>query len=192
MGGLQREKFLDFVKQVRERMDVLELASPHDYRTQKIKSLDSVYLTPLTAKNSARLDAIFTNLTNSAPPAKMILEVQGRKVQVTESVGHIARFTFSELCEKPLGAADYLTIANKFDTVFISSIPLLSPENRNEARRFVTLIDALYDKKVKLICTAAASPDKLYESGDGTFEFQRTASRLIEMQSKGYIESKNS
>jgi len=190
MGGLQREKFLDFVKLVNERMDVLELDSPHDYRTKKIKALKSVYLTPLNKKNGDELQHIFINLTNSAPVSKMILEVQGRKVQATETVGHIARFSFTELCGKPLGAADYLAIAKQFDTVFICNIPLLSPENRNEARRFVTLIDTLYDNKVKLICTAAATPEKLYQDGDGSFEFQRTVSRLLEMQSAQYIDNR--
>jgi len=187
LGGLQREKFLDFVALIRNRMDVVELASPHDYRMEKIKSLKSVYLSPLNKKNEAALQDIFIQLCNNAEPGKTMLEVQGRRLQVAKACGKTACFTFDELCGKPLGAADYLTICQRFDTVLLSGIPLLSPENRNEARRFVMLIDSLYDNHVKLICTAAAPPDKLYPSGDGAFEFGRTVSRLIEMQSESYL-----
>ncbi|HEU5046328.1 MAG TPA: cell division protein ZapE [Rickettsiales bacterium] len=186
-GGLQREKFLDFVKLVRERMEILELSSAHDYRMQKIKALKSVYLTPLNRETESELQRIYTSLSNGMPSEEAVLEVQGRKVVVAQSAGKVASFTFEELCAKPLGAADYLAIAHHFDTVFLHDIPLLSPEKRNEARRFVTLIDALYDTRTKLICTAAATPDKLYPSGDGSFEFQRTASRLFEMQSSSYL-----
>lgn len=188
LGGLQREKFLDFVKLIRKHMDIMELASPHDYRMQKIKSLKSVYLHPLNKKHDTELHDIFANLSNNSETSETILEVQGRKLKVAKSAGKIASFTFAELCEKPLGAADYLAIAHRFDTVFISGIPLLSPEKRNEARRFVTLIDNLYDNRIKLICTADAIPEKIYQSGDGTFEFHRTVSRLIEMQSEHYLE----
>ena len=187
LGGLQREKFLDFVKLVRDRMDILELTSPHDYRMEKIKSLKSVYLSPLNTENETELQNIFENLCNKAEPEEVTLDVQGRKLPVAKACGKTAFFTFSELCEKPLGAADYLAICYRFDTVFLSGIPALSPEKRNEARRFVTLIDSLYDTRTKLICTAAAPPDKIYISGDGTFEFGRTVSRLIEMQSEQYI-----
>jgi cell division protein ZapE len=186
-GGLQREKFLDFVRLVRARMDILELSSPHDYRTRKIKNLQSVYLSPLSEENAALLKKIFSDLTNNLKPAEVMLEVQGRKLQVQEAVGKIASFTFSELCEKPLGSADYLAICQRFDTIFINGIPILSPEKRNEARRFVTLIDSLYDNHIKLICTAETTPDRLYPKGDGNFEFHRTVSRLIEMQSEQYL-----
>lgn len=187
LGGLQREKFLDFVKLVHERMDILELTSPTDYRMEKIKSLKSVYLFPLTRQNEAQLQDIFENLCNKMPPGEITLEVQGRKLQVAKACGKTACFSFSELCEKPLGAADYLAICHNFDTVLLSGIPSLTPEKRNEARRFVTLIDNLYDNRIKLICTAAAPPDTLYITGDGVFEFGRTVSRLNEMQSEQYI-----
>ncbi len=188
LGGLQREKFLDFVTLLYERMDVLELASPHDYRMEKIRALKSLYLFPLTQKNEQELRNIFFAICDNAEPDKVTLEVQGRKLQVNKACGKTAWFTFGELCEKPLGAADYLAICNRFDTVFISGIPVLSPEMRNEARRFVTLIDSLYDNRVKLICTADAPPTELYPFGDGAFEFQRTISRLMEMQSEAYLE----
>jgi cell division protein ZapE len=186
-GGLQREKFLDFVKLLYERMDVIELTSQHDYRTEKIKSLKSVYLSPLNKKNESALQEIFADLTDNQEPHETVLEVQGRKLPVSKMLENIAQFTFAELCEKPLGPADYLAICQRFKTVLISGIPALSPEKRNEARRFVALIDSLYDNHVKFICTAAVPPEDLYPKGDGTFEFHRTVSRLIEMQSEQYL-----
>ena len=187
MGGLQREKFLDFVALIEERMDILQLSSPSDYRLKQIRSLKSTYLTPVSNEHAHTLQHIFANLTNHAHLKVSYLEVQGRKLKIPESYYSVARFTFEQLCEKPLGSADYIAIAQHFDTVFIENIPLLTPEKRNEARRFVTLIDAFYEHKVKLICTAAAAPEKLYEQGDGSFEFHRTVSRLIEMQSEKYL-----
>lgn len=190
-GGLQREKFLDFVKLIRERMDVLELASLQDYRTHKIKGLKSVYLSPLTRENDDTLQKIFADLTDGKKPEAMALDVRGHALNISETAGKVARFTFAELCEKPLGAEDYLTLCQKFDTLLISGIPKLSPEKRNEARRFVALIDSLYDNHVKLICTADALPSDLYPAGDGSFEFHRTASRLMEMQSEQYLAFKH-
>ncbi len=187
LGGLQREKFLDFVKLIYERMEVVELASPFDYRMKQIQAMQSVYLCPLNAENEAILQKSFAQLIHSREPESQVIEVQGRELKVRESYGGIAKFTFAELCEKPLGAADYLAIAQIFHTVLLSGIPELSPEKRNEARRFVTFIDTIYDHNVKLICTAAASPDKLYAKGDGKFEFERTISRLNEMQSEQYL-----
>ncbi len=189
LGGLQREKFMDFVHLIYERMEVLELSSPHDYRLQQIRAMQAVYMWPVTEHSDAALDNMFAQLTHHAELMPMVLDVQGRKLQVPQSYGGIARFHFSDLCEKPLGAADYLAIAHRFHTVFLSDIPKLGSEKRNEAKRFVTLIDTLYDHRVKLICTASASPAELYPSGDGSFEFQRTVSRLSEMQSEQYINS---
>ncbi len=114
------------------------------------------------------------------------LSVQGRELEVARSARGTARFGFEELCARPLGAADYLAIAREFHTVIIEGIPAMGPDSRDRAARFVTLIDALYEHRVKLVCSAAASPDGLYPAGDGSFEFARTASRLIEMQSREY------
>jgi cell division protein ZapE len=130
---------------------------------------------------------MFTELTHHAPILPLTFEMQGRKLPISRSYGGIAYFTFEELCARPLGSADYLAIAKRFHTVCISNIPKLSAAKRNEARRFITLIDTLYDHRVKLICTAAALPAELYIQGDGTFEFARTVSRLTEMQSAQYL-----
>jgi len=188
LGGLQREKFMDFVHLIYERMDVLELASPYDYRMQQIRAMQAVYMWPLTDKADVAMNNMFSQLTHNAKIMPLAVDVQGRKLTVPLSYGGIARFSFADLCEKPLGAADYLAIARRFHTVFIDNIPKLGPEKRNEARRFVTLIDTLYDHRVKLLCTAAAPPEQLYALGDGSFEFQRTISRLAEMQSLQYLD----
>ncbi|MEI7668467.1 MAG: cell division protein ZapE [Pseudomonadota bacterium] len=187
MGGLQREKFLDFVKVVREKMDIIELASPNDYRMQQIKSLKSVYLTPINSANKKLFSDTYKELTLHSEITPMTIDVSGRKLNINNSCGGVAYFSFHELCETPLGASDYLAIAEKFDTIFLENIPILSTEKRNEARRFVTLIDVLYDNNVKLICSAESEPANIYNAGDGSFEFQRTVSRLIEMQSEGYL-----
>lgn len=185
-GGLQREKFLDFVRLAQERMDIMELAAQQDYRLQQIRSLRNVYLS-VSDENEMALKDAYAALTHQAQADEMVLEVHGRKLTIRECSGGVARFTFRELCGVPLGAADYIAIARQFHTVIISHIPCMSSDNRNEARRFITLIDALYDRYVKLLCTAEAEPDKLYQEGDGSFEFRRTASRLIEMQTENYL-----
>jgi cell division protein ZapE len=190
-GGLQREKFLNFVRLVHERMDVLNLNALQDYRLQRIRAMQTVYFSPRNEEADKTLRDTFNQLTNYAARSPVTLEVQGRNLQVHECYGSIAMFTFHELCEKPIGSADYLAIAKRFSVVLLSGIPRLSSEKRNEARRFVTLIDTLYDRHTKLICTADAPPEKLYEEGDGNFEFQRTVSRLVEMQSEGYLTSKH-
>lgn len=187
LGGLQRETFMEFVDLIYERMDVLELASPHDYRMQQIRAMQAVYMWPQSAEAQTSMQETFAQLTHHAVILPATLEVQGRKLIVPESYGGIARMRFADLCEKPLGAADYLTIARRFHTLFLSGIPRLGPEKRNESRRFVTLIDTLYDHRVKLICTADAAPADLYATGDGVFEFARTVSRLAEMQSAQYL-----
>lgn len=187
LGGLQREKFMDFVHLVYERMDVLELASPHDYRMQQIRAMQAVYMWPLSPQSQAAFEEMLGNLTHHAELFPMTLDIKGHKLTVPQCYGGIARFSFAELCERPLGAADYLTIARRFHTLFLADIPEMGPEKRNEAKRFVTLIDTLYDHRVKLVCTAAADPAHIYAAGDGSFEFQRTISRLAEMQSSQYL-----
>ncbi|MBM3556928.1 MAG: cell division protein ZapE, partial [Alphaproteobacteria bacterium] len=120
-------------------------------------------------------------------PQATELMVQGRRLAVPVQAKGVARFAFAELCARALGAADYLELARSFHTLVLTDIPMLSPDKRNEAKRFVTLIDALYEHKVKLIAAAEAPPDRLYPEGDGSFEFRRTVSRLIEMQSADYL-----
>jgi cell division protein ZapE len=184
-GGLQRDRFLRFVALLRERMDIVELASPEDYRLKQIRALKKVYC--VGADCAAFLEQTFAALTGGQAPHPAQFEYQGRVLELPRTYGSVAFCTFAELCERPLGANDYLHIAEKFHTLLMAGIPLLTPEKRNEAKRLVTLIDALYENKVVLICSAAALPEKLYPEGDGSFEFRRTASRLAEMQSEGYL-----
>ncbi len=185
--GLQRERFEPFIDLLKENVEVTELDSAKDYRLSHIKSLSTVYFSPLGKDADKFLKDAFAELTHNAHPIKARLETSGRVLYLNKTYGDVAWADFKELCETPLGAADYIEIAREFSTLLLSNIPKMSREHRNEAKRFVTLIDELYEHKVNLICTAQASPDKLYEQGDGSFEFDRTASRLIEMQSSKYL-----
>ncbi len=185
-GGLQRDRLLPFIALVESRFDVLHLDGPIDYRLRGLRR-SPVYFAPLGPEAARALDATFTRLAGGAQAIPETLRVQGRTVAVSAAVGGIARFDFDDLCAKPLGAADYLAIAARFHTVFVAGVPKLDPTHRNEARRFATLIDILYDHRVKLIASAAAAPDALYPSGTGAFEFRRAASRLTEMQTADYL-----
>jgi cell division protein ZapE len=185
-GGIQKERFNQFIALIEEHMQVVSLSSPHDYRHMQVRGIDQRYFHPLgAAANEFIKDAIQRLCTNPSP-AKETLAVHGRDINFACYDGSVGRFTFKELCETPLGAADYLAIAQRCDTIILTDIPKLTPEKRNEAKRFVTLIDALYEHKVDLLCTAAAEPEALYTDGDGAFEFKRTVSRLAEMQSKNW------
>jgi cell division protein ZapE len=185
-GGLNRQLFLPFIAQIKERLEVVELNGPTDYRLQRIAGI-KVYLTPLSPEADAAMDAAWRRLTDCAHGKPMSLPVLGRQLHVPQAARGVARFDFRDLCAQPLAAADFLAVAEEFHAVLIDHIPLLSPENRNEARRFVLLIDTLYDEGVKLICSAASAPDALYPQGDGADAFRRTASRLAEMQSEDYL-----
>jgi cell division protein ZapE len=185
-GGLQRDRFLPFIALLKERLDILELDGLVDYRLARLKGM-RVYHQPLDAAAAAALDDAFAQLTDGAAGAPSTLTVQGRRLTVPQAAKGVARFRFADLCERPLGAADYIAIATHFHTLVLAEIPQMSRALRNEARRFMTLVDALYEHKVNLICSAAAAPDELYVDGDGAFEFRRTASRLMEMQSRDYL-----
>jgi len=147
----------------------------------------TVYHQPLSAAADAALDEAFAQLTDGAAGVATTLTVQGRQLTVPQAAKGVARFQFADLCERALGAADYIAIATHFHTVIIGGIPLMLPEQRNEAWRFMTLIEALYEHKTNVICAAAGAPDKLYAAGDGAREFKRAASRLSEMQSIAYL-----
>jgi cell division protein ZapE len=188
--GLQRELFLPFIDLIEKRLDVLHLDAGIDYRLENMRQMD-VYLTPLGPESEARLHGYFHRLTHGAKAGPETLVVKGRQVVIPLAADDIAFSAFGELCERPLGPADYLTLASRFDVLLLSGIPRLSPQKRNEAKRFVTLIDALYEHKVKLICSAERPPEELYPEGDGAFEFQRTVSRLHEMRSESYIGSQH-
>ncbi len=185
-NGLQRDRFLPFIELVKRRLEIIELGGGHDYRLDRMRELD-MYLTPLGAWATNKLDEAFRTLANGAEGEPRVLRTQGRDVDVPRAAPGVAMADYLDWCAKPMGAADFLCIADHFHSVILAEIPRMGPDNRDKAARFVTMIDTFYEKKVKFICSAAASPDKLYVEGDGAFEFQRTVSRLMEMQSPEYL-----
>tara|TARA_R110000787_G_scaffold60815_3_gene137970 strand:- start:8891 stop:9949 length:1059 start_codon:yes stop_codon:yes gene_type:complete len=182
--GLNRSIFLPFIELIKDRMEVEELISPHDYRQDRLAGAQS-YFTPVNAESRAAMDAVWDDLAGGAGD-ELIIRVKGRDVAIPQFRNGIARAGFHALCGKPLGAADYLALAEAIRVLMLDNIPCLGRSNFNEAKRFVTLIDALYEAKVRLICSAAAPPEMLYLEGEGTFEFERTASRLREMQAEDW------
>lgn len=186
-NGIQREQFEPFIALIEQHMNVHHIKSSTDYRLAQLRALRQSYLYPLDEGAAEFLYSSYQTLTQGQPSQPLTLEVQGRRIKIQKTASGVAWLTFAELCERPLGAADYLEIASMFHTLVLQDIPQLTPEKRNEAKRFVTLIDTLYEHRVKLICSAAAPPEFLYSKGDGSFEFERTASRLIEMQSERYL-----
>jgi cell division protein ZapE len=187
--GLNRQLFLPFVHLIEARMDVHELEAHHDYRLEKLEGSE-LYVTPLDARARARLDASFRMLTGHDRGEPATLIVKGRALAVPEAAFGVARFSFADLCEAPLGSLDYQRIAHTYHTLIIDEIPLLGPEQRDAARRFVILIDVLHDNGVGLVASAAAEPHALYPAGDGAEAFARTASRLIEMRSHDYLQER--
>ena len=190
--GLNREHFLPFIDLVTRELDVLPLNGPTDYRLDRIGDMKSWH-TPLGDPATQKVREVFFRLTDFEPedarnvPSGEISVGEMRRLKVPKMTKGVGVFSFKRLCGEARGAPDYLAIARAFHTVIIVGIPRMGPENRNEAARFVTLIDALYEHRVKLFATAASAPDELYRAGDGSFEFQRTASRLSEMQSEEYM-----
>jgi cell division protein ZapE len=188
-GGVQKERFDKFIILLQENMQIVHLQSDTDYRMQQLKSLQKVYFYPLGSAADQFIKGILQRLCPNCPPQKDFLSVHARQVEFVRYNHLTGQFTFDELCAKPLGPADYLTIAHHLGTVILTGIPKLGEEKRNESKRFVTFIDTLYEQKVKLICTAEVAPEQLYTVGDGAFEFQRTVSRLVEMQSEAYLKA---
>jgi cell division protein ZapE len=190
--GLNRQLFLPFIALIEARMDVLTLNGPVDYRLDRLGSMET-WLVPNGAEATAQLSAAFFRLTDypvedrARVPACDLPVQGGREIHVPKCLKGVAVFSFKRLCGEARGAPDYLAIAHRFHTVILVGIPRLGPENRNEAARFVTLVDALYENRVKLLAAADAQPDDLYIAGDGAFEFERTASRLHEMASDEYL-----
>lgn len=178
--GLNRALFLPFIAFLRDRLRVHELESPNDYRQHRLQGAQ-VYFHP-AGRSGAAIDAIWGDLSGGTPGETLRLEVNGRIVELPHYANGVARATFWDLCAKPLGAADFLALAGAVRVLILEDVPQLSASNYNEAKRFVTLIDALYEARVKLICSAADVPERLYSEGTGAFEFERTASRLREMQ----------
>jgi cell division protein ZapE len=185
-NGLQRDRFLPFVALLEERLDRAELDSGRDYRLSRLLG-KPVYHWPLAAAAHAALAAAFAELTDGAPAAGEILTVMKRELAVPRAAQNVAWFDFGELCARPRAAADYLAIAERFAAVILEGIPRLEPHQRNEAKRFHILIDALYEARTLFIASAAVPPEEIYTAGDGAFEFRRTVSRLNEMQSEDYI-----
>ena len=190
--GLNRQLFLPFIDLLQERLDVLPLNGPTDYRLERLGGVDMWHVPNGEAATKA-LSAAFFSLTDFPPEdaanvSGHDLEVQGGRIfSVPKSLKGVGVFSFKKLCAEARGAPDYLAIARYYHSVIIVGIPVLSAENRNEAARFVTLIDALYEYKVKLLASADAEAAALYPKGDGAFEFERTVSRLMEMQSDEYL-----
>ncbi|MFA7602979.1 MAG: cell division protein ZapE [Novosphingobium sp.] len=190
-NGLNREHFLPFIALIERELDVLPLNGPIDYRLQRLGGIATWHI-PLGPEATAQVREAFFRLTDYAPEdaahvPSAELDVGGRTLHVPKSLKGVAVFSFKRLCGEARGAADYLAIARTYHTVILVGIPRMGPDNRNEAARFVTLIDALYENKVKLLVTADARPEDLYQAGDGRFEFERTVSRLNEMQSADYL-----
>lgn len=186
--GLNRQLFIPFITMLKSQVEVLHLDSPTDYRLEKLAGAP-VYVTPLGNDADAEMDRLWTKLTHGMQAHSAELENKGRTIPIPKVASGVARFTFDDLCMQPLGASDYLRIANAFSTVFVDHVPVLSKARRNEAKRFINLIDTLYDNGIKLVVSAEAEPPDLYVSEGGTeaFEFDRTSSRLIEMRSEAYL-----
>ncbi|WP_298304920.1 cell division protein ZapE [uncultured Erythrobacter sp.] len=190
--GLNREHFLPFIDLIHTELDVVSLNGPTDYRLDRIGDMESWYA-PIGDEATAKVREVFFRLTDFDPedaanvPAGELAVSSKRTMRVPKSLKGVAVFSFRRLCGDARGAPDYLAIARFYHTVIIVGIPQMGPEQRNEAARFVTLIDALYENRVKLFVTAASTPEDLYQSGDGSFEFERTVSRLNEMQSDEYM-----
>lgn len=190
--GLNREHFLPFIALIERELDVLALNGPVDYRLERLGGM-ATWHTPLGDAATAQVREAFFRLTDYPPedaehvPSAELDVGGGRILRVPKSLKGVAVFSFKRLCAEARGAPDYLAIAQTYHTVILVGIPKMGPENRNEAARFVTLIDALYEQKVKLLATADATPEELYAAGDGRFEFERTVSRLMEMQSAEYM-----
>ena len=189
--GLNRQLFLPFIDLLKERLDVFELSSAKDYRLAKLENAP-VYYQPLDDKADAAMDAAWQRMICGAQEHSETLRIKGRDLVAPRVARGAARFEFDTLCGKPLGANDYIAIARHYDTLYLDHIPIMGPDMRNEAKRFVILIDAIYDRRVKLVCSAASEPHNLYPAGDGAFEFERTASRLMEMRSTDYLAANRS
>ncbi|MGE5271494.1 MAG: cell division protein ZapE [Thiohalocapsa sp.] len=189
-NGLQRDRFLPFIALLEERLDRVELDSGRDYRLSRL-TRRQIYHWPLDAAAHAALAEAFAELTENATPMAEMLTVLQRRLHVPRAARNVAWFSFEELCARPLSAVDYLALAERFAAIIVEGIPRLDPRRRNEAMRFHILVDALYEARTLLLASAAVPPEEIYVVGDGAFEFQRTVSRLHEMQSEDYIANRS-
>jgi cell division protein ZapE len=187
-GGLNRALFLPFIAQISEHMDVLRLDARTDFRLEKLAGV-KMWLVPADRAADAALDKAWSKMSGHAPCKPRDILIKGRVLHVPCSANGVARFSFADICEKPLAASDYLRLAHDYHTIMIDRIPVMDHADRNAAKRFITLIDTLYDNAVKLMASAAADPVSLYLATEGNEanEFKRTSSRLIEMSSESYL-----
>jgi cell division protein ZapE len=185
-SGLQRDRFLPFIALLQERLDVVELDSGRDYRLARMVG-KPVYFRPLDDNAHHALEQAFAGLTEGMAEHRETLTVMARPLEVPRCAGHTAWFTFAELCEQPHSAVDYLALVERFAAILIEGIPRLPATRRNEAQRFHILVDTLYEAHALLVASAEVPPQEIYVTGDGSFEFQRTVSRLMEMQSDDYV-----
>jgi cell division protein ZapE len=185
-NGLNRQLFLPFIDEIEDRLDVVELVSARDFRLEKLSG-QRLYFSPADDAAAQSLDQQWVRLTGQLRGLPVALTVKGHQLSVPQAAMGVARFTFADLCDAPLGAVDYLALAREFHTIFVEHIPILDRGRRDVARRFITLIDTLYDNRVCLIASAEGVPDALYPSGEGSDHFARTASRLMEMRSDAFL-----
>jgi len=192
-GGLQRDLFMPFINVLNDNLHIVQLDGGRDYRSLKDPLADPYqdvyYFYPRDDKTKEKIDQLFAELSNNAEVSVQKISVKGRDINIM-AAGDIARFTFYDLCERALGAEDYIKIAKQFDTVFIENIPTLTSDKRNEAKRFILLVDCLYEARCRLVLSAEKNIHKLYDGSDHAFEFDRTISRLMEMQSTAYHEKR--
>jgi cell division protein ZapE len=190
-GGRNRDLFLPFIALIESRLDVVRLDARADFRLEK-PALAEVYFTPADDSARAAIDALFFEIAGVAQGAPMRLRVGARDLDIPRAANGVARFDFADLCARPLGAADYFTLAESFDTIIVENVPAMTLDRRNEAKRFITLVDILYEKKTRLIVSADTEAQGLYAAPTGheAQEFARTASRLVEMRSAAYLEER--
>ncbi|THD61799.1 cell division protein ZapE [Phenylobacterium sp.] len=184
--GINRQLFLPFIDLLKERLEVVTVAGGHDYRLERLRAAGT-WFSPIDPDNERSFDALWRDMLDGVEETGATLEVLGRKIALPHALGGQVRASFASLCAVALGPNDYVALAERFHTVFLEDVPKLDPSRREEARRFVILIDALYEAHAKLIVLAEAQPSQLYPTGDGAFEFERTASRLEEMRSADWL-----
>jgi cell division protein ZapE len=187
--GINRQLFLPFVDLLESRVEVVSVTGPHDYRLDRLRAAGT-WFSPVDPDNERAFEALWREMLGHEEESGETLEVLGRKVHFPHAAGGLLKASFASLCSVALGPNDYVALAERFHTVFLEDVPRLTPDRREEARRFVILVDALYEARTHLIVLAEAEPVRLYPEGDGAFEFERTASRLQEMRSAGWLEDR--
>ena len=185
-GQPGRDAFLPFIATLKKHLDMIVMHGSRDWRRQQLRGMPTWHV-PANAQADAALDEAFRTLTAGAEPRAERLRIMGHTLAVPQAASGVARFDFDALCGQPLGAGDYLALATHYQALVLDGVPRLSPDNYDVARRFIVLVDALYDHRVKLVVSADATPDTLYQRGEGAQAFERTASRLHEMQSRAYL-----